>query len=130
MKKLSSLIFGISFLFLLFSCTTPQKSYLRWVSSSPKSYQDFLQARYSCFRENQINTMGRVTNERGRRRLSNRKVVMCDAFNSCLAARGFIRNDTKEQFRNDQYQKGITSRQSFISCITTDPYGYQISIYN
>ena len=47
---------------------------------------------------------------------------MCDAFNSCLAARGFIRNDTIEQFRNDQYQKGITIRQSFISCITTDPF--------
>ena len=108
----------------LASCAPAQPSYFRWSSDTSRSYQEFLDARYSCLRENQTRISGTVANQSGLSS-SNKQVLMCDAFNACLASKGFIRNDTTELFQNNQYHRGI-SKESIVYCIGVDPYGYQV----
>jgi hypothetical protein len=63
-----------------------------WTSNRSASQDEWLKDRYACYNETQQRISGASVDQNGG--AANSLVVpMCTAFNACLAARGYTKND-------------------------------------
>ena len=79
--------------FTVFSGCATTPTYIRWITTTGATQQQFMNDRYSCLKETQQRVSGAYVNQYGG--VSNSQVQPpCSAFNACLAARGYYRSDT------------------------------------
>lgn len=71
--------------------TTP--TYIRWMTNTGATQQQFMNDRYACLQETQQRVSGAFVNQYGGAS-SSRVMPPCSAFNACPAARGYYRADT------------------------------------
>lgn len=88
-------LLGLSLLILLSGCASGPQSYYRYVGPTNKSQQDFMGDRYQCLRETQQRVSNAFVNQYGG--AGNSSVMpSCSAFNACLGAKGYYRQDTTD----------------------------------
>src|SRR5437667_12212554 len=68
-------------------------SYIRWMTNTGATQQQFMNDRYSCLQETQQRVSGAYANQYGGA-ASSQVMPPCSAFNACMAARGYYRADT------------------------------------
>lgn len=79
--------------FALFGCAQQPLSYIRWISNSNATQEQFMRDRYQCLSETQQRVSQAFINQYGG--ASNSAVMpSCSAFNACLGAKGYFRSDT------------------------------------
>lgn len=81
-------------------------AYMRYVSNTGASQDQFMKDRYACYQETRARVSGAFVSQYGG--AANSQVMPpCSAFNACLAARGYYRADTTNP--NDFNQRGSYS---------------------
>src|ERR1035437_798853 len=78
---------------VLGGCATMPPTYIRWMTSTSATQQQFMQDRYACLQETQQRVSGAFVNQYGGAS-SSQVMPPCSAFNACLASRGYYRSDT------------------------------------
>lgn len=78
-------------------------TYVRYMTTTGASQQQFMADRYTCLRETQQRVSGAYVTQFGGA-ASSHVMPSCSALNACLAARGYYRADTSN--RSDFNQPG------------------------
>lgn len=68
-------------------------TYIRYVSNTGATQDQFMRDRYSCYQETQQRVSAAYVNQYGGA-AGSQVLPSCSAFNACLAARGYYRADT------------------------------------
>ena len=100
---------------ILIGCASGPPSYMRFTGPANKSQQDFVSERYSCLKETQQRITSTAVNEFGGASSSS-VMPSCSAFNACLAARGFYRQDTTDLSVFNQAGNFSVPQGAVISC--------------
>lgn len=84
---------GILLVAMVSGCAAPTPTYIRYVSNTGATQQQFMRDRYTCYQETRAIFSAAVANKYGGAAAS-QVIPPCSGFNACLAARGYYRSDT------------------------------------
>lgn len=84
---------SLSIILLVTAISGCAPTYIRWMTTTGATQQQFMNDRYACLQQTQQRVSGAYVNQYGGA-ASSQVVPPCSAFNACLAARGYYRADT------------------------------------